>query len=109
MCIRDSAYFIHHPERIVHTMAKLDTDPYGKPAMVYLHEDLNLTGSCICARIPTVKSNRNRGNNNFFMFSDLGTYQPGDGWNVYSEIKRKLTEDYGICLLYTSLRNASRM
>ena len=30
------------------------------------------------------------------VFSDLGTYQPGDGWNVYSEIKRKLTEDYGI-------------
>ena len=30
-----------------------------------------------------------------FVFSDLGTYQPGDGWNVYSEIKRKLTEDYG--------------
>ena len=26
----------------------------------------------------------------------MGTYQPGDGWNVYSEIKRKLTEDYGI-------------
>ena len=23
-------------------------------------------------------------------------YQPGDGWTVYSEIKRKLTEDYGI-------------
>ena len=31
-----------------------------------------------------------------FVFSDLGTYQPGDGWNVYSEIKRKLMEDYGI-------------
>ena len=31
-----------------------------------------------------------------FVFSDLGTYQPGDGWNVYSEIKRKLTEGYGI-------------
>ena len=31
-----------------------------------------------------------------FVFSDLGTYQPGNGWNVYSEIKRKLTEDYGI-------------
>ena len=30
-----------------------------------------------------------------FVFSDLGTYQPG-GWNVYSEIKRKLVEDYGI-------------
>ncbi len=31
-----------------------------------------------------------------FVFSDLGTYQPGSGWNVYSEIKRKLVEDYGI-------------
>ena len=31
-----------------------------------------------------------------FVFSDLGTYQPGGGWNVYTEIKRKLVEDYGI-------------
>ena len=31
-----------------------------------------------------------------FVFSDLGTYQPEGGWNVYSEIKRKLVEDYGI-------------
>ena len=30
-----------------------------------------------------------------FVFSDLGTYQPGV-WSVYSEIKRKLVEDYGI-------------
>lgn len=30
-----------------------------------------------------------------FVFSDLGTYKPGQ-WNVYSEIKRKLVEDYGI-------------
>lgn len=30
-----------------------------------------------------------------FVFSDLGTYQPGI-WNVYGEIKRKLIEDYGI-------------
>ena len=30
-----------------------------------------------------------------FVFSDLGTYRPGE-WNVYSEIKRKLIEDYGI-------------
>ena len=37
----DNAYFIHHPECIVHTTAKLDTDPYGKPAMVYLHEGKN--------------------------------------------------------------------
>ena len=36
--LTDNAYFIHHPERIVHTTAKLDTDPYGKPAMIYLHE-----------------------------------------------------------------------
>ena len=36
--LTDNAYFIHHPERIVHTSAKLDTDPYGKPAMVYTHE-----------------------------------------------------------------------
>ena len=28
-------------------------------------------------------------------FSDLGTYKPGE-WNVYSEIKRKLVEDYHI-------------
>ena len=31
-----------------------------------------------------------------FIFSDLGTYQPGGGWSVYTEIKRKLVEDYGI-------------
>ena len=30
-----------------------------------------------------------------FVFSDLGTYRPGE-WNVYSEIKRKLIEDYEI-------------
>ena len=32
-------YFLEHPERIIHTMAKLDTDPFGKPAMIYTHED----------------------------------------------------------------------
>ena len=31
-----------------------------------------------------------------FVFSDLGTYQPGGSWSVYTEIKRKLVEDYGI-------------
>ena len=30
-----------------------------------------------------------------FVFSDLGTYKPGE-WSVYSEVKRKLVEDYGI-------------
>ena len=32
-------YFLEHPERIIHTTAKLDTDPFGKPAMIYMHED----------------------------------------------------------------------
>ncbi|MBD8082802.1 N-6 DNA methylase [Chryseobacterium caseinilyticum] len=30
-----------------------------------------------------------------FVFSDLGTYKP-NLWNVYSEIRRKLKDDYGI-------------
>ena len=30
-----------------------------------------------------------------FVFSDLGTYKPGE-WNVYGEIKRKLVEYHGI-------------
>ena len=32
-------YFLEHPERIIHTTAKLDTDPFSKPAMIYTHED----------------------------------------------------------------------
>ena len=32
-------YFLEHPERIIHTTAKLDTDPFGKPAMIYTHGD----------------------------------------------------------------------
>ena len=35
--LTDNAYFAYHPERIIHTEAKRDTDPYGKPAMVYTH------------------------------------------------------------------------
>ena len=31
-----------------------------------------------------------------FVFSDLGTYKPGGEFNIYSEIKRKLVEDYHI-------------
>ena len=30
-------YFLDHPECIIHTEAKKDTDPYGKPAMIYTH------------------------------------------------------------------------
>ena len=33
-----NGYFNVHPERIIHTQEKIATDPYGKPAMVYLHE-----------------------------------------------------------------------
>lgn len=33
-----NTYFRKYPERIVRTQEKTDTDPYGKPAMVYLHE-----------------------------------------------------------------------
>lgn len=30
------------------------------------------------------------------VFSDLGTYKAKEGFNIYSDIKRKLVEDYGI-------------
>ncbi|KWW25296.1 MAG: helicase family protein, partial [bacterium P201] len=36
--IGTSAYFIAHGDHIIHTSAKRDTDPYGKPAMEYIHE-----------------------------------------------------------------------
>ena len=36
--VATNRYFIRHEEQIVHTKAKLDTDPYGKPAVVYTHE-----------------------------------------------------------------------
>ena len=35
--LTDNAYFAYHTERIIHTDAKKDTDPYGKPAMIYTH------------------------------------------------------------------------
>ena len=36
--VSTNRYFIEHKEQIVYTSAELDTDPYGKPAMVYKHE-----------------------------------------------------------------------
>ena len=36
--VTTNRYLLAHPELVIHTSAKLDTDPYGKPAMVYLHE-----------------------------------------------------------------------
>lgn len=37
--LTDNAYFAYHTERIIHTDAKRGTDPYGKPAMIYTHND----------------------------------------------------------------------
>ena len=37
--IGTSSYFMAHGDHIVQTSAKLGTDPYGKPAMEYIHED----------------------------------------------------------------------
>ena len=34
--IGTSAYFVAHGDHIIHTSAKRDTDPYGKPAMEYM-------------------------------------------------------------------------
>ncbi len=31
--------FFHDNSRIVHTSSKLDTDPYGQPALIYTHKD----------------------------------------------------------------------
>ncbi len=42
-----------------------------------------------------------------FVFSDLGTFKPGE-WNVYSEIKRKLIEDYGIPRMRLGLSKSVR-
>lgn len=36
--VNTGRYFIEHQEQIVCTKSKLDTDPYGKPTMVYEHE-----------------------------------------------------------------------
>lgn len=35
----DTNSLFETPSRIIHTEAKEDTDPYGKPAMVYLHSE----------------------------------------------------------------------
>ena len=60
------------------------------------YEDDPNNKACHCARMIAEyyrKYDTQKGTQ--FVFSDLGTYKPGE-WNVYSEIKRKLIEDYGI-------------
>ena len=47
-----NTYFRKYSERIVRTQEKTDTDPYGKPAMVYLHEG-GVTGICLLYTSPS--------------------------------------------------------
>jgi N12 class adenine-specific DNA methylase len=51
--------------------------------------------SHVAHRIASYYQDFDRHKGTQFVFSDLGTYRPGQ-WNVYSEIKRKLVEDHGI-------------
>ena len=49
-----------------------------------------------CARLVSEyyqKYNEQKGTQ--FIFSDLSTYKPGE-WNIFTEIKEKLVNDYGI-------------
>ena len=52
------------------------------------------------------KYNKQKGTQ--FVFSDLGTYKAGE-WNVYSEIKRKLVEDYTFQPTKFDLSKSARM
>lgn len=52
-------YLAEHPERIVHTSRKVDTDPYGKPALVYHHEG-GVTGIAADLRNMLSEDLRNR-------------------------------------------------
>lgn len=51
--------------------------------------------SICAARIAEYYHRFNEQKGTQFVFSDIGTYKPGE-WSVYSEIKRKLIEDHGI-------------
>ena len=57
------------------------------------HED-NKASHC-AAKIAKYYHTYNAQKGTQFVFTDLGTYKPGE-WNPCSEIKRKLVEDYGI-------------
>ncbi|WP_431609202.1 N-6 DNA methylase [Chryseobacterium sp. 'Rf worker isolate 10'] len=51
--------------------------------------------SLCAANIAGYHKKFNAQNGTQFVFSDLGTYKPGE-WNIYTEIKRKLVTDHGI-------------
>ncbi|WP_291129421.1 N-6 DNA methylase [Dysgonomonas sp. UBA7698] len=68
-------------------MRMIDPDKYGD------HID-NKASHC-AASIADYYQKYNTQKGTQFVFSDLGTYKPGQ-WSPYTEIKRKLVEDYGI-------------
>lgn len=68
-------------------MRMIDTEKYGD------HID-NKASHC-AAKIAEYYQKYDAHKGTQFVFSDLGTYKPGE-WNPYSEIKRKLVEDHGI-------------
>ena len=69
-------------------MRMIDPELYGD------HAD-NKANHC-AAQIAHYYRKYDRHKGTQFVFSDLGTWKPGDEWNVYAEIKRKLVEDHGI-------------
>ncbi|MBY2903072.1 N-6 DNA methylase [Bacteroides fragilis] len=68
-------------------MRLIDEDKYGD------HIDNKATHCAALINQYYQKYDEHKGTQ--FVFSDLGTYKPGQ-WNTYSEIKRKLVDDYGI-------------
>ena len=69
-------------------MRMIDPELYGD------HAD-NKASHC-AAQIAHYYRKYDRHKGTQFVFSDLGTWKPGDEWNVYAEIKRKLVEHHGI-------------
>lgn len=68
-------------------MRMIDPDKYGD------HID-NKASHC-AAMIAQYHKKYDEHKGTQFVFSDLGTYKPGE-WTPYTEIKRKLMDDYGI-------------
>ena len=68
-------------------MRMIAPDRYG--------DHIDNKASHVAHRITSYYRNFDRHKGTQFVFSDLGTYRPGQ-WNVYSEIKRKLVEDHGL-------------
>lgn len=68
-------------------MRMIDPDRFG--------DDVDNKASHAARNIAKYYRDYNEHKGTQFVFSDLGTYKPGE-WNIYSEIKRKLVDDYGL-------------